>query len=85
MTSFIENDFDFRAFAKLHPDFIIHLKKNVTAMVNLLSGHVIPLTYYSAGLPDAVDVKTLFGNTLHVTNADGLFVCLRASRAFPKM
>ena len=66
------NDFDFRAFAKLHPDFIIHLKKNVTAMVNLLSGHVIPLTYYSAGLPDAVDVKTLFGNTLHVTNAGGI-------------
>jgi hypothetical protein len=40
-------------------------------MVNLLSGHVIPLTYYSAGLPDTVDVKTLFGNTLHVTNTGG--------------
>ena len=40
-------------------------------MVNLLQGHVIPLTYYSAGLPDSLDVKTVFGNTLHITNADG--------------
>jgi len=55
----------------LHPDFIIHLKKNLTAMVNLLQGHVIPLTYYSAGLPDSLDVKTVYGNTLHVTNTDG--------------
>lgn len=62
------------AFAKLHPDFIIHLKKNLTAMVNLLSGHVIPLTYYSAGLPDSLDVKTLYGNTLHITNADGMLM-----------
>jgi transforming growth factor-beta-induced protein len=59
------------AFAKLHPDFIIHLKKNLTAMVNLLSGHVIPLTYYSAGLPDSLDVKTVFGNSLHITNTGG--------------
>jgi hypothetical protein len=60
-----------RAFAKLHPDFIIHLKKNLTAMVNLLQGHVIPLTYYSAGLPESLDVKTVFGNTIHVTNTGG--------------
>jgi hypothetical protein len=64
------------AFAKLHPDFIIHLKKNLTAMVNLLSGHVIPLTYYSAGLPDSLDVKTLYGNTLHIANADGTLLML---------
>ena len=40
-------------------------------MVNLLQGHVIPLTYYSAGLPEALDVKTVYGNSLHITNSDG--------------
>jgi uncharacterized surface protein with fasciclin (FAS1) repeats len=75
------------AFAKLHPDFIIHLKKNLTAMVNLLQGHVIPLTYYSAGIPAALDVKTLYGNTIHISNTDGEFTIhkftyIKSSKAF---
>lgn len=67
------------AFAKLHPDFIIHLRKNKTAMYNLVSGHVIPLTYYSAGLPDTLDVKTLLGNTVTATNTNGKVMFGRAT------
>ncbi len=55
-----------RAFAKLHPDFIIHLKKNHTALVRLMSAHVLPGTLYSAGLKDGMQVKTLLGNKLEV-------------------
>lgn len=54
------------AFEKLHPDFIHHLKKNRTALANLLSAHVLPGTTYSVGLSDGMSVKTVAGNTIKV-------------------
>ena len=53
-------------FDKLHPDFIIHLKKNLTALRTFVMGHVVPLTWYSPGFVDGQTVKTVVGNTIKV-------------------
>ncbi|TRY70673.1 hypothetical protein TCAL_09688 [Tigriopus californicus] len=57
------------AFNELHPDFIIHLKKNITALRTFIAGHVLPGTLYSPGLQDGMMVKTFRGNQVKVTIA----------------
>lgn len=54
------------AFNKMHPDFILHLKKNETALRNFMLGHVIPMTFYSAGLTEGQMLKTALGNKIPV-------------------
>lgn len=62
--TFLSPDND--AFAKLHPDFILHLKKNATALRNFMLGHVVPQTHYSAGLQEGQRLKTALGNKIPV-------------------
>jgi len=67
------------AFAKLHPDFINHLKKNRTALVNLLSAHVLPGTIYTPGLEDGMTIKTLAGSKIDVSTQNGVLKFGKAS------
>ncbi len=57
-------------FDKLHPDFIIHLKKNLTALRTFVLGHAVPLTWYSPGLVDGQQVKTAAGNRVTIRVAE---------------
>ena len=69
-TSFLSNEFRHHlihsAFEKLHPDFIIHLRHNVTALRAVLLSHVVPNTWYSAGLSNGQQLKTIYGNKVVV-------------------
>ena len=56
----------FRGFDKLHPDFINHLKKNITALRSVLLSHVIPGSWYSPGLQDGQEFKTVIGYKVKV-------------------
>lgn len=58
-----------RGFDRLHPDFIKHLKKNVTAMRTLLMAHVVPMTWYSPGITDGLVMKTLLGSKIKIAVA----------------
>ena len=63
--------FYYSAFDKLHPDFMRHLKKNVTAMRTLLSAHVVPLSWYSAGFEDGQTIKTILGSKIKIKVTKG--------------
>jgi len=62
------------AFAKLHPDFIIHLKKNMTLLREILKSHVIPGTWYTPGLSNNDVLKSLSLNKIvvHKDNDGGV-------------
>nr|XP_037282360.1 LOW QUALITY PROTEIN: periostin-like [Rhipicephalus microplus] len=59
-----------KAFAKLSPDVIDHLKNNVTALKEVLLYHVVPDVWYSAGLTNG-QLKTLQGQNLSVSINEG--------------
>jgi len=50
------------AFTNLHPHFLIHLKKNMKLLKEVLNAHVIPGTWYSTGLFNGDRLKTWEGN-----------------------
>ncbi|XP_075541469.1 transforming growth factor-beta-induced protein ig-h3-like [Dermacentor variabilis] len=59
-----------KAFAKLSPDVIDHLKSNVTALKEVLLYHVVPDVWYSPGLVNG-KLKTLQGQNLTISIDDG--------------
>ncbi|XP_071171550.1 protein sll1483-like [Mytilus edulis] len=60
------------AFEKLPAGFLEKLSKNITALTEVLTYHVIPLTYYSAGLKN-LSVKTVEGNNVTIrVSPDGV-------------
>ncbi|KAH7957272.1 periostin [Rhipicephalus sanguineus] len=59
-----------KAFAKLSPDVIDHLKKNVTALKEVLLYHVVPDVWYSPGLVNG-QLKTLQGQNLSISINEG--------------
>merc|ERR1712168_713316 len=57
------------AFAKLPPGVLDNLLKNVTALTDVLTYHVVSGTFYSQGLASG-DVKTLEGKNVQVSVGD---------------
>jgi len=55
------------AFTSLHPDFLIHLKNNMRLLKEVLNAHVIPGTWYTAGLFNGDKLRTWAGNYLVVS------------------
>jgi len=50
------------AFTRLHPKFINEMKRNPGLLREILSAHVIPGTWYTAGLQDGDKFKSWAGN-----------------------
>ena len=59
------------AFDKLPAGALDKLLKNVTALTNVLTYHVVPLTYYSAGLIDKLTPTTVEGKNITIRLTSG--------------
>jgi len=55
------------AFVKIHPRLMHSLKKNVPLLKKVLSGHVIPGTWYTAGLSTGDKLQSWAGNYISVS------------------
>jgi len=55
-----------RAFERIHPELLDHLKQDLPLLKKVLSGHVIPGTWYTAGLGNGDKLKTWAGDFVTV-------------------
>jgi uncharacterized surface protein with fasciclin (FAS1) repeats len=54
------------AFDRVHPDFLNHLKSNKPLLKKVLAGHIIPGTWYTAGLINGDKLKNWNGDLIPV-------------------
>lgn len=59
------------AFDKLPPEVMDYLLKNITALKEVLLFHVVPDVWYSAGLTDHKQLKTVQGQTVTIRISGG--------------
>jgi len=55
-----------RAFDRIHPDLVNHLKQNKPLLKKVLSNHIIPGTWYTAGLNNGDELKTWAGEYIKI-------------------
>lgn len=58
------------AFINLHPEFLIHLKKNRTLLNKVLKAHVIPGTWYTVGLVNGIKLRTWSNEVITISKDD---------------
>jgi len=56
------------AFIKMHPQFLIHLKKNKPLLKKVLRAHIIDGTWYTAGLVNGIKLRTWSNEIITITN-----------------
>jgi len=60
------------AFARLHPDFVVHLKRNKPLLIKVLKAHMINGTWYTIGLTEGTVLKTWSNENITIsTEQDG--------------
>ncbi|XP_064459456.1 transforming growth factor-beta-induced protein ig-h3-like [Ornithodoros turicata] len=63
-----------RAFDKLSPAIVKELTSNVTLLREVLLHHIVPDTWYTAGMYDGQKLKTLHGDKLSVSFSNIVYV-----------
>jgi len=70
------------AFESLHPKLVSQLEKNITLLRKVLRAHILPGSWYTAGLSQGIKIKSWSGETVDVEMAANDTIRFSGATAF---